>query len=56
LRHEPAYTIGGIKVVNDDDLEAIKEAYKKAAKLEWSEEREAFNLLMIGPARQRIID
>jgi TPR repeat protein len=36
------YKTDGAKVVSDDDLEAIEEAYKDAVQLEWSEEREAF--------------
>ena len=34
--------INGNYVMSDDDLDAIEEAYKDAAKQEWSEEREAF--------------
>ena len=37
-----SYKVDGAKLVSDDDLEAIDEAYKEAVKLEWSEEREAF--------------
>ena len=39
------YKVNGARLVSDDDLEAIEEAYKDAAKLEWSEEREAFKKL-----------
>ena len=41
------YTIGGAKVVSDDDLEVIEGAYKEAAKLEWIEEREAFKKMFL---------
>ena len=36
------YVVDGAKLVSDDDLEAIEDAYKDAVKQEWSEEREAF--------------
>ena len=33
---------GNTKIMGDDDLDAVEEAYKDAAKQEWSKAREAF--------------
>ena len=40
------YEKDGEKLVSDDDLDAIEEAYKEAVKLEWSEEREAYRKIV----------
>lgn len=40
------YEKDGAKLVSDDDLDAIEEAYKEAVKLEWSEEREAYRKIV----------
>ena len=42
------YKVHGTDVVSDDDFEAIEEAYKEAAKEEWSEGREAYKAIMGG--------
>ena len=36
------FKIDGAKVVSDDAIEAIEEAYNESVELEWSEGREAF--------------
>ena len=39
---------GNTKIMSDDDLDAVEEAYKDAAKQEWSKAREAFTSVRLG--------